>query len=508
MSEDQTSILQKTAQGAGWVVAWRMMTRTLGLFSTLVLVRLLAPADFGLVALASSFSVSIEAFSWIGIEEGVIRHTAPTPVLYDTAFTLSVLRGALIGLLIAAAAVPGAAFFGEPRLAPVVLALALAVFIEALTNIGTVEFRRDFGFQQEFRLWLLPRILSVGIAIGAAAVFRSYWALIAGILSNQAFRVLFSYTMHPYRPHLSLAAWRQLVGYSAWNSVIAGLGVLRSRVDTILIGRVLNATEVGLYSVGYEIAELPVTELIAPLTRAAFTGFAAARRAEMDAGQTWLRLVSAMSLLTLPAGVGMSAVAHPLITLAFGAEWGQAVPVVQVLGFAFCLTVFGMVGQTLFMAHGHMRTSASITLAAVLLRVALLLALIPPFGLTGAAVAAGLGIAAEQAVAAGFAMRRLGLSLGADMLPQLWRCLAATTVMAGVLWQAGLGWRMAAAPPPLALAEGVALGAVAYGATLLGLFVASGQPDGPEADALTMLRQALRRIRRGHALPTQGGGGT
>ena len=75
-----------------------MITRTLGLLSTLVLVRLLAPADFGLVALASSFSVSIEAFSWIGIEEGVIRHKAPSPALLDTAFTLSILRGAVVVL--------------------------------------------------------------------------------------------------------------------------------------------------------------------------------------------------------------------------------------------------------------------------------------------------------------------------------------------------------------------------------------------------------------------------
>ena len=507
MSEDHDSILEKTARGAGWVVAWRMITRTLGLVSTVMLVRLLAPADFGLVALGSSFAVSIEAFSWIGIEEGVIRHVEPTPSLFDTAFTLSVARGTIIGLLIAAAAFPGAAFFGEPRLAYVVLALALSAFIESLTNIGTVEFRRDFSFQKEFRLWLLPRILSVVIAITTAALFRTYWALIAGILSNQAFRVLFSYTMHPYRPRLTLGAWRQLVGYSAWNSVIAGIGVLRSRVDTILIGRVLNATQVGLYAVGYEIAELPVTELIAPLTRAAFTGFAAARRADLDAGQTWLRLVAAMGLMTLPAGVGMSAVAHPLISIAFGPGWDQAVPVVQILSLAFCLTVFGMVGQTLFLAHGHMRTSASITFAAVLLRTGLLLALIPGFGLAGASIAAAIGIAVEQVASAGFAMRTLRLSLLTDLLPVLWRCLLATAVMAAALWATGLGWRPAASAP-LMMAEAVGLGAAVYVAALGLAWLASGRPDGPEADVLTLVQQALRRLRLLRAPPTRSEGAT
>ena len=496
MSEDPSSILAKTARGTGWVVAWRMITRSLGLVSTLALVRLLAPADFGLVTLAYSFSVSIESLSWIGIEEGVIRHPDPSPALYNTAFTISVLRGAAIGLLIAACAYPGALFFDEPRLTAVVLALALAAFIETLTNIGVVEFRRDFTFQKEFRLWLLPRIISIVVAIGVAAVFHTYWALVAGILTNQSLRATLSYAMHPYRPRLALSEWRQLTSYSAWNSLIAALGVLRDRSDTILIGRLLDTTHVGYYAVGYEIAELPSSELIAPLTRAAFTGFAAAQRSDVDAGQTWLRLVAAMGLLTLPAGVGVSAVAHPLIALAFGPGWTQAVVVVQVLGLAFCLTVFGMVSQTLFLAHGRMRTSVSITLASITVRVALLAALIPLYGLAGAALAAAVGIATEQILSGAFAMRGLGLGLG-DLLARVWRCLGATGVMAGVLFWAGLGWSGTPAGDVmgrvLELGMTAGLGALVYGVTLAALWLASRRPVGPERDVLMLGRRVLGR---------------
>lgn len=490
MTEDSGSILAKTARGAGWVVAWRMATRGLGLLSTLVLVRLLAPADFGLIALASSFSVSIEAFSWIGIEEGVIRHKAPTPALLDTAFTLSLLRGGAVFLVIAATAYPAARFFGDPRLFGVLVALGGTAFIENFINVGTIEFRRDFSFHREFQLYLLPRILSILIAIGGAAVLRTYWALIAGIVSNQVLRVVFSYTMHPYRPRLRLSEWRAMASYSAWNSVIAGAGALRDRVDTIMIGRALTPASVGFYAVGYEIAGLPVTELIAPLTRAAFAGFAAAWRAEVAAGETWLRLVSAMALLTFPAGVGMSAVAQPLIALAFGPGWEQSVPIVQVLGVALCLTVFGMVGQTLFLAHGHMRTSLSITAGATVVRVLLLLMLIPAFGLMGAAVAAAAGLALEHVLSGLWAMRRLHLSLRRDLLPQMWRCLLATAVMAGVLWAAGLGWQQTSAP---LLAAAVALGAVAYGAALAGLWLLAGRPAGPETDLLALAGRSLRR---------------
>ncbi len=493
MSDDD-SILEKTARGASWVVAWRMATRTLGLLSTLVLVRLLAPSDFGLVALASSFSVSIEAFSWIGIEEGVIRHKHPTDALMDTAFTLSVLRGLIIFALISALARPAAGFFGEPRLAEVLVALGLTVFIENFINVGTIEFRRDFTFHREFQLFLVPRILSILVAIGSAAVFHSYWALLAAIVSHQLFRVLLSYVMHPYRPRFRLPEWRQMASYSAWNSVIAGAGALRDRVDTMMVGRALSAGAVGFYALGYEIASLPVTELIAPLTRAAFAGFAAAYRDEMDSGRTWVRLVSTMALLTFPAGVGMSAIASPLIELAFGPGWDAAVPVMRILGLPFCLTVFGMVGQTLFLAQGHMRTSLAITVGATAVRLALLAALVPRLGLTGAALAASAGIVLEQGLSAVWAMRRLRLSLAADLLPQVWRGVLATSAMAASLWFAGLGWR---AIGPIWLVSAILLGAGVYGVALLLLWAMAGRPPGPEADMLAL----LRRSRPGAGIP-------
>ena len=179
----------------------------------------------------------------------------------DTAFTLSVLRGAAVFVIVAAVAGPAAHFFGDRRLAAVLIALGATVLIENLINVGTIEFRRDFAFKREFQLYLLPRLLSICVAIGSAFLLHTYWALIAGIVSNQVFRVLFSYVMHPYRPRFRLSAWREIASYSVWNSVIAGAGALRDRVDTMMVGRAMNSASVGYYALGFEIAGLPVTDV-------------------------------------------------------------------------------------------------------------------------------------------------------------------------------------------------------------------------------------------------------
>src|SRR3954464_2810995 len=90
------SVLARTIRGAGWVIAWRLGMRVLGLISTLILVRLLTPADFGLLALAASFAQTIDGMMMLGTEEAVIRQLNPDRSVYDTAWTLNVIRGVTV----------------------------------------------------------------------------------------------------------------------------------------------------------------------------------------------------------------------------------------------------------------------------------------------------------------------------------------------------------------------------------------------------------------------------
>ncbi len=486
--------------GAGWIVGWRMVTRGLGLISTLVLARLLLPADFGLVALATGFTQAIEAMSYLGVEDALVRAHRPDRRLYDTGFTLNLLRGLIMAALLAALAVPASEWFAEPRLTPVLCALAVGAAIDGLGNIGLVEFRRDFAFQREFVSMILPRLFSIALMIAVAWVWHSYWALVAGILAMRLSRVALSYRMHPYRPRLTLAAWRGLVGYSLWSWVVALAVMVRERSTALLIGRMLGTGQVGVYSIGADLAALPTSELVEPLSRAAFSGFSTARNEGAPAGAIYLRVVAATALLTLPAGVGTSLIADPLVRLAFGPNWVAAIPLVQVLAITGAATVFGYLGWTLFSAHALLRTVLAVTVAAAATRVLLLLVLLPRVGVLGAAVAVAASVFVEDALYIGLTFRRFGVR-AIELLAAVWRGLLAVACMAGALVQAGLGWTAAAggavsgSPAALAmqLAGAVALGGGVYAGVLLLAWLASGRPPGAEADAIAMLARLRRR---------------
>jgi len=491
------SILARTALSAGWVIGWRMATRVLGLVSTLILVRLLMPEDFGVVALGAAFAQAVDTMSVLGTDDALIREHEPTRAMYDTAFTLNAMRGVLTGMVVVVGAWPTARFFGEPRLTSLLLALAALAVIDGWLNIGVVDFRRNFQFHKEFLLNILPRIASVGVTITAAALFQSYWALIAGQAAFRVLRVGASYRMHPYRPRFSLAAWRGLMLFSAWTWVLAVVQMMAARVDAFVIGRSLGTGSVGGYALGIEIASLPTTEIVDPLGRAAYSGFSATRR-EGGTRALFNRLVANSLLITWPAGLGLSMVADPLVRVALGERWLLVVPVIQVLSLACGFATFGNLALMLLRTHGYLATTCAVAFLGLLAKVGLIAMLLHFYGLPGAATGAAIGIVFESLLLLAVVVVTQRMPLR-PLLDRCWRVAAACVVMAGVLSTAGLawnGWSESFSASVLRLLGSAVLGAVAYIATLGLLWAAQGRPDGAEVDMLGALGRLLRTIRR------------
>ena len=495
---DAGEILRKTARGAGWVVGWRMSRRLLGLVSTIILTRLLLPADFGLVALATGLAGALEAVSNLGVEDALVRSPVVNRELLDTGFTLNLLRCALMAIVVAVAAVPAARFFNDPRLTPILLALAALTLVDGLENIGTVTFRRDIAFNKEFLLLTLPRLAGTVTAVSAALLTRSYWALVAGIAVTRVAGVVASYRMHPYRPALTLRAWRELAGFSAWVWALGFTRAIRDRLDQMMVGKLFGDRDVGVLTVSWELAHLPTSEIAGPLARASFSGFSAAYHAGADTGGIYLRVVASVWMFVLPAAVGVSAVAGLLVRVLLGQNWNGIGPIVGLAALLCVSAGYGPSATTLLAATGRMGIQFPITLAGTVLRLALLLAFVPSYHVEGAVWGTGIGMVLEWTAYHVVACRhlRLGVAVHAAVL---WRPVAAAAMMTVVLRLCGLGWTAVPAPLVQVLGELVAasaLGALVYATVILGLWHVSGRPGtSPEADVALLIKQEAQRFR-------------
>ena len=494
----EQSILSRTALGAGWVVAWRMMTRVLGLISTLILVRLLAPADFGLVALATSFALALDVCLSIGVEDQLVRSNNPRPALYHTAFTLNLIRCLAVAGLIAFLAAPAAAFFADARLHDVFLALAISAGLSGLANVGVADFRRKLTFDKEFQLQLLPRLAGITVTLIAAWLLRSHWALILGILVSRLGLVIMGHVLHPYRPRLSLEAWRELISVSAWSWAISVCSVVRDRADSMVIGRLLGPPALGPYAVGVELAVLPTTELIDPICRACMPGFAETLRngGMAELGRAWLRIIALVAVLALPAGAGISLLAGPVVALLFGQGWLAATPIVAILGLACTIMLPGNVSSALLSARTALHLITAITAGAAVLRIVLLVSLTFWLGLPGAALAVAIAVVVEHTALVTCALRMLAVRTGL-LVRAVARPVLATSAMALTLWAAGLGWTAPPADGGAALRMlllGVPLGATVFFVALAAQWLVAGRPAGAEVDLMGLLRTAFSRI--------------
>jgi O-antigen/teichoic acid export membrane protein len=493
------SVTERTAAGAGWIIAWRVATRNIGLVSTLILVRLLQPADFGLVALATGIINTIDAVSSIGVQDALVRAPDLDRDMYDTGFGLSVVRGLLTALVIAVIAWPLGAFFGDGRLTVVMLALAVGSLITAFENIGIIDFRRDVAFRKEFDMQLWSRVVSAATTIAVAVIWRSYWALVAGILTYRLVRLLQSYVMSPYRPRVAFGAWRRIIGFSMWTWASTMLAQIQGPSESMVIGRMLGTMQVGVYAVGLELGLLPTTELVEPLGRALFSGFASLHNASQGLAKMFQGAVGTGLMLVLPAGVGISLVADPMVRLSLGEQWLAAVPVVQILAIGATTTIFIHAAATLIVAIGRPKVTFWFSVAATVVKLTALLLLVPRFGVTGAAVAWVGSSLVNALMLLGYALPHAGVSVK-QVLACVIRPAIATLAMTGLLWQLGMAWTPSTGADAFGFgmdaAARSATGALCYAAVLLGVWYGAGRPDGAERFTLTTMRSFWLRLRR------------
>ena len=471
-----TSVSRQMAAGIAWMSLMRVGIKGLGLFSTVILARLLVPADFGLVAMAMSVISAFELLRAFNFDVALIQRQDADKSFYDTAWTLNILFGVVLGVLVLAIAIPAASFFDEPRLRAVIKALAIGVFISGFENIGVVAFRKDLAFHKEFVLRVGQKLCGLAVTLPLAFALRSYWALVIGMVSSSACNVLISYFAHPFRPGISLAARQQLLSFSKWLLATDLIWFVRDRTPDVLIGRIAGPNALGIFSISLEISSLPTTELVGSINRTVLPSYAK-MAADMDAlRRGFLDVVGLVSVLALPAGFGIAATSSLIVEIVLGEKWLAAIPLVSVLAIFGSLNALTSNCGALHIAMGRPSTAMAIGMAQVVVLAPTLAWSAFQYGATGVAWTYLANVAlVTLPLNLVVALQRLGLSFK-PLAALLWRPVAATGAMYLVTTSA-----VGRLPARIdGLAGAVVLGFAVYSATLVALWLLAGRPMGPE----------------------------
>ncbi|WP_199610867.1 lipopolysaccharide biosynthesis protein [Flocculibacter collagenilyticus] len=466
----------QVARGSIWMVGLRFSIKFLGLINTMIIARILLPADFGLIAIAMAFYALVNLINSFGFDMVLIHNQDADKKDYDTAWTMQACFGLLGALGIFFGAEQLATFAEDLRLTAVFQVLAIMFFINNIRNIGVVDFRKQLDFKKEFNFTIAPKLLSTAITIACAFWLQSYWALIIGMFAKTVISVLLSYYMSKFRPHFSLHSWRQTVGFSKWLLLSNVLLFINNKFQDFLIGKVQGPSALGYFNIGNELANLPTTELIAPVNRATYPGYAKTGGDVNALQQLYLDVLSSISILAFPISIGLFCLANFAVPVLLGDKWTPAIIIVEIIALASLPNSLTTNNAYVYTALGKPKITTYLFMVRLAILVPALIYSVEHYGIEGAAY---------SILAVSLFMYPCSIAAVSKQLQlPFWQIMKVklSPFLAGLLMFIVLATLEAQLPlsdyhPLIVMPILVAIGGLVYISVLLGMWLLNGKPN-------------------------------
>lgn len=471
----------------------RLSIKSLGIISTLFLVRMLSQDDFGIVAITMSIYSLIQVFGQFGFSTVLIQKQSPLKSDYDTVFTINLLFGLCAAFIIFMAAPWLSDFFNDVRLVAVFKLIALMFILNSLLNIKVVNFQKNMEFDKEFKFQLLPKIISVIVTLTLAFYLENYWALVYGMLVYSFLTTFISYFMIPYCPSLSFIGGKKLFGFSKWIMFNGLFNYLNNKSMDIILGKLISTRAVGLYSISQEMATLPVHEVAAPINKAAFPAYSRASASLTDLYKLYSRTISMITMISLPMCIGLYSVSEYFVPVVLGDKWLDAVDIIKYISLASFLTSLTTNNSYVLIAIGKPEITTLISGLRIGILFSLLWYLMEPTDINTPALAIFFCSIVNLIISFFFLVSYTGFSLK-NLLLMMYRPIFACSVMLLFILLAKEGLSSYEFLPIFNLIYLVVLGFFSYFISIFVLWFLHGKPDTIEAKVWTKMKNITRKI--------------
>jgi teichuronic acid exporter len=317
-----------------WTIGARLTAQVIAWAITLVVIRILSPTDYGLLAMASVFIGFLTMFSEFGLGSAVVQRTEiDIATLRRTFGVIVAVHFLLAGLAFGAAPII-ADFFAEPRVAPIVRVLSAQFVFAAFAVIPDAMLQRRMEYRRRSLLDLAGAIVSSMTTLALAFAGHGVWALVAGSVLRQAWKTIGINLLSPFRhwPEFSLTGLRSLLTYGGHLTGAQFLGFFFTQIDVVIAGKWLGKELVGFYSVAVHLSSLPNQRIAAIINQVAFPAFARIQNDIAAVGRNFLLGVRVLSFVAFPILWGISSVASEMVEVILGSRWGPVVLPLQVIG--------------------------------------------------------------------------------------------------------------------------------------------------------------------------------
>ena len=473
-STHETEVRGKFSRGVAWNTTAKMATRAAQFLVTIVLARLLLPADFGLAEMAAMVTMMFGMVAEFGFAHALIQKAEVTTEDIRTAMTLSILFACVLASAGVAASGFVAGLFDAPSLQKPLAVACLGIVAAAVSVTPRALLMKRFDFRSiaiaDFASSVLYGLTGIALAILGAGVWSLVLAVLVMIVSQAV--ILSVRSRCAFRPLIDIASAKELVPFGARMFGANFLDYLRGNLDYFVIGLTLGAAPLGIYTIAFRIADFPRSRLVTTISEVSFSAMSSVHREIEMLRRSYSRALAMAALFAFPLLLGFTTLAPEFVAAVYGQKWMGAVAPLRILLPMVLLLIISQQSTMVLVAMGepgrYLKMAGAYTAG-----VGVLAAAGAPWGVSGVALGVLAATVAYAIVSAAVIYRRAGitplLTLQAIAAPCVSCAVMVAALMAyrsvvpfargaaGVLWLAGAGALGAVVYVTVALAAGTVM---------------------------------------------------
>jgi len=385
--------LKDAIKGVGWMTAFRVLYRIVGIVRIAIIAHLLSPFTLGLFGVITIVLAFLEIITETGINIFLIQEKEDMDGYINTAWVVSIARGAFIAVLICILAGPISAFFNSTGSKELLYFAALVPFIRGFINPSIVKFQKDLLFHKSFIYRILVFTVESVISVLGVIILRNPYGLVFGLIAGSIFDVMFTFfAVRPWpKFHFDIIRGKKVVNQGRWMTLFGIFDYLYTQSDNIIVGRILGVAPLGIYQNAYKISTAPLTEVGAIFFDVTFPVFSKISDEAVRLKSAFVKNTIVNFILMTLTGIFIFIFAGPIVQILLGKGWEAAIPVVKLL--SILGVVRGVAGSTssLLIAKREQKYTAVVMMISTLGLWVSIVPLVRAFGILGAGIAAILG---------------------------------------------------------------------------------------------------------------------
>lgn len=342
--ETAKEIGHKALKGSKWVLISTILSKSFQFLTTIILARLLLPADFGIIAISQIIIGIVSLFQDMGMTQALIQKKENIEESADTVFLFNIFWSLILYIAVFIAAPYIGAFFGNKEAVIILRVLCLSFFLQPFNIVFNAFIKKEFYFRSLLNITLLPTIFSGILSIILAYIGYGVWSLVLGILTGNLFSAILGWLSISWRPafKFNMGIAKDMLNFGGAISIQNVIIWFENTFDDILVGRRLGTSLLGVYRLGFNIAVLPATQIAGSINDVVYSTFTKLQDDKKELKRFFLYIIKYVSLITFPIGVVIFSTAKIFIPVMLGAKWNNAVPVIQLI------SLYGTIGSVTF----------------------------------------------------------------------------------------------------------------------------------------------------------------